>query len=188
MELVEGHIAKVSIKDWNGKKFYSVKLVNQDPYYGFGMFAPKAKEGDKVTFDAEVNEKGYWQAKGGSLKVVAKSAEEVVQGAAVAAVQGKSQEERGFWAKKEIREVRNDELREIGASRNTAIEWINTLIKVEALKLPAKQADKEAAMNALLDDTVAKFRGLKQAVSDPVPTKAAPAASVGPSEEEVPWN
>lgn len=182
--LQQGFVSKILTRPYNGKTMYSLALVNQDGLFGFGAFPPKAGVGDKVEFDAEKNEKGYWQAKGGSLKVVAGASQESVQQAPKASQAGSYAGKDDYWNRKEVRDLKQDELREIGATRNTAIEWIKLLLSQEALKLPAKAPDKEAALNALLEDTVTKFRS---APAKQIADKAQEASVIEP-QESVPWN
>lgn len=163
--MIKGVVQQVSSKKWNGKTFYSVKVAGD--YYGTGMKRPRVDEGDTVRFDAEQNDKGYWQVDG-DIEVLEKGEEVESTGA-----KANGNDKQGFYDRKEARERRNDTLREIGASRNTAIEWIKVLIGQEALKVPTKNAEREQFLNTLLDDYIAKFRGLEKAEEE-VPQKAEP--------------
>lgn len=58
---MKGKIEAVSTKEANGKTWHSMKIG--DTWYGTGAKAGGAK-GDFVEFEAEQNDRGYWQAKG----------------------------------------------------------------------------------------------------------------------------
>jgi hypothetical protein len=160
---------------------YTLVLTNDGNFYGLGTFKPRANPGDFVEFQAEKNDKGYWQADKNTLKVVASPSPAVagVPATGVAAQASssprpsKSPEERGFWEKKEIREVRNDDLRSLGAARNTAIEWVKFLVEKEAIPVVTKVAGREEALNAVLDDYTKKFmRGIVEGPAGPAVTEA----------------
>lgn len=173
-------------KPWNGKNFYSLKLDDGN-LYGFGTYRPAADVGDKVSFDATRKPNGYYEAIKGTLKIE-KVPEGSAQNVPAAVVAGKSKGSDEFWSNKEKREVKNDELRQLGASRNTAIEWIKVKLQAEALKLPAKAADKEKALDALLQETVDLFMGKVKETGTVVATSKTveiPAEDV--SEEAPPW-
>ena len=63
---MNGKIEAVSTKEYKGKTYYSMKV--NDTWYGAGLKSPGAK-GDFVEFDAEQNDKGYWNA--GNIKKAA---------------------------------------------------------------------------------------------------------------------
>lgn len=63
---MNGKIEAVSTKEYKGKTYYSMKV--NDTWYGAGLKSPGVK-GDFVEFDAEQNDKGYWNA--GNIKKVA---------------------------------------------------------------------------------------------------------------------
>ena len=153
--MVSGIVASVATKNWQDKTFYSLKL-NDGEYYGFGEFRPPAAPGDKAEFYAKKDQKGFWKADKASLKI-SKGTEEERSNASARSVTGQSMNKDDYWARKEHRDLENDRMRNIGAARNTAIEWISTLLKAEAIKLPAAQAKKEEALNHLLNSYVELF-------------------------------
>lgn len=153
--MIQGQITRVLEKQWNDKTFYTIQVDGE--YYGLGEAKPKAKPGDTAQFEADKNPKGFWAIKKGTLAITPAPAESVSTAPVVAQVGGKSQGSNEFWANKEAREVKNDHLRSLGAARNTAIEWIKFLTQTESLKLPAKTADKEQALNLLLNNYVELF-------------------------------
>ena len=156
-----GTIKKILTKDWGNKTLYSVVLNETDKIYGLGAFRIKAKPGDSIKFESTVNAKGYPEINTKTLEVTENKEATHVGVTAQSAVRGSNGLSKDdYWGRKELRDLRQDELREIGATRNTAVEWIKFLMEKEALKLPVKVADREASLNALLDDYVNKFRGI----------------------------
>jgi len=190
-----GTVSAVLSQDVNTKRgqmtFWSVALAGQDGFHGFGPKKPKIKKGDKVTFMSEENDRGFLQADVDTLEVTP-GKEEVRSNSSSGAVANDSKAKGGYWDEKAARDVVNDEKREIGASRNTAIEWIKFLLANEALpKMPAA-AKREEYLNSLLDDYMNKFRGLEVAPKVPekkVKTTTKPEAEVAePEEQEEEWN
>ena len=174
--MVTGIVSKVLTKAWNGKTFYSLALVN-DKIYGFGMKNPKANPGDTVAFESTVNAKGYPEGDFNTLKVT-KGEPAVVSGGSVGASRAMGKDD--YWTRKEARDVENDKLRTIGAGRNTAIAWIDLLLKNEVIKLPAKAADREKALNAILADYTLKFAGK----DEPAPATEPEEAQEEPATQE----
>lgn len=183
MAMHSGVVKGVFEKDWNGKKFYTLNMTNLDKGVGFGTHNPRVNPGDQVEFEMGYNDKGYPTAKGGSLRVVQKGAEIAAQGPSAAAVGASAMGKDDYWKRKEDRDTRQDELREIGATRNTAIEWVKFLIEREALKVPTKAADKEAFFNELLQNYIDTFRG--KTTTPILKAKAAPTIQVTPEEPPV---
>jgi hypothetical protein len=174
--MISGQVTQVYQKQWQDKTFYSLQL-NDGENYGFGPFKPSAGIGDKVEFEAEKNPKGFWAAKKDTLKVTKGTEQEVTAASAKAVSKDK------YWTDKETRDIHNDQLRSLGACRNTAIEWIKVLLQNEAAKLPAAAAKKEEALNHLLDSYVDLFmNGVKKEVKE----KVAPSATE--AEDAAGWN
>lgn len=156
MSLHSGYVRDIPTRDWQGKTFWSVKLSNGD-LIGFGPKRPNCEVNDYVEVVANKNDKGYLQAKPGDIKVTAAPADNSVSKGASASSYVDPKEK--YWLDKGVRDAIQDELRAVGASRNTAIEWIKFLVTQGAVPLPKKQADLEEALNLLLDDYTKKFRG-----------------------------
>lgn len=181
--MVTGIVSKVFTRPFGNKTMYSLGLVN-DKIYGFGGHNPNAQTGDTVEFEAAQNAKGYWTADKDTLKVT-KGTAKTVSGASTGATAAAGGT--GYWDRKETRDLANDRARELGASRNTAIEWVKFLANVEALKLPATQSKKEDALNSYLDDYTAKFMGSKNE-KEPAAAVKAVEAVVEDQEADGTWN
>lgn len=191
--MVQGTVKQVIERPWGNKTMYSLSLLDHEVLYGFGPVNPRAKPGDKVEFEAEKNAKGYWQGDKATLKVVA-GTNEVSSGGSSVVVAKAAVGKDSYWDRKESRDVTNDEHRELGATRNTAIEWIKLLISQEAFKLPPA-TKREDFFNALLADYILRFRGLLlEPVAKPAKAGKAPVsaeAQLGVEEtvsEDDTWN
>ena len=141
-----GVVHRINTRQWQGKTFYSFALSGQDGWFNMGIRKPPT-EGTTIAFEAKPNEKGYMEV---DTKTIQRKADGTPQPAntALAASNGATG---GYWDKKAERDIKNDQLRELGASRNTAIALIELMLKAEAIKLPTKQADKEAVIWEILD-------------------------------------
>jgi hypothetical protein len=172
MAVVEGIIGRVSSRQFNGKNFYSFALNGQDGWYGTGIKRPPP-EGTSVRFESKKTPKGYLEVDGaieirtdgeaGTARISSNGSSNTSSGnAGVVGNSGaggyskKSAEERGYWDRKEQRDLKNDADRELGASRNTALNIIDLMIKHEAVKFPAV-AKREEFIWTLLDKYTAKL-------------------------------
>lgn len=162
MQEYSGVVQKVIDRNGpGGKVFYSFTLSGQDGFFGTGTKKPPAV-GTSISFSAGENAAGYLQADTKTIQYKSDGAvgpASVVRTASQAKAGGKSVEEKGYWEKREAREVRNDNLRELGASRNTAIALIDLMIKNEAVPLPKTVAKREEFLFTLLDTYVGKLMG-----------------------------
>lgn len=157
-QLYKGYIREILTKPWNDKTFYTIKLSTGDNV-GFGSWPPKnLKEGDYIQVEAEKNKNGFLQADKKTYKVLDAPTETVSSGTSAVAVKSTAaQSSAEYWAAKEARDIKNDYAREVGASRNTAIEWIKFLVTQNALPMPTKKSDAEEDLNNLLNDYTKKF-------------------------------
>jgi hypothetical protein len=161
----QGTVKKVLTKNWQDKTLYSLILNESEKIFGLGTFRLKAKPGDFVKFEYSVNKNGYPDANTKTLEVTENKEAIHTEVSAKAAGRASGLSKDDYWNRKEARDLRQDELREIGATRNTAVEWIKFLMEKEALKLPTKMADREQALNALLNDYIDRFRGIGHSTS-----------------------
>ena len=171
--MVEGVVSRTSAKPWNGKTFYSFALNGQEGWYNLGMKRPPA-EGTSVRFEYKVNSKGYKDVDG-PIEIRTDGAVEpapsVTQFQNVGGKSNWGSSSTGgaagaYWDRKEARDIRNDDLRELGATRNTAIAIIDLMIKNEAIKLPAV-AKREGFLWDVLDRYVNKLRGIGEITDKP---------------------
>lgn len=120
--------------------YFSLKIG--DEWYGGGKTAPNAAEGDmvEVTYNSK-DVKGKLYHNSVAIKVVNKTAA-VAASAKAAVAQGAGGDKDAFWRKKEDRDIVNDHKRELGATRNTAVEIVN--FAIEKGFLPAMDKVKAA--------------------------------------------
>lgn len=159
MALFKGYIKEVIERQTDWGKMYNIKLSTGDQI-GFGKFPPKAKmvEGDYVQVEAELNDKGYLNGKNKTFKVLPKPAEEeTVAASAANVVKWAASGKDDYWKGKEARDVVNDKARNVGAARNTAIAWIDLLMKNDAIKISTKKDEREDQLNTALDEYTKKF-------------------------------
>lgn len=165
--------------------YFSLKIG--DEWYGGGKTAPDASEGDmvEVTFTTkEVGGKVYRNAT--SIKVANKSA--TVARSAKAAVGLSSAGDKDlYWKNKEARDVVNDGKRELGATRNTAVEIVNFAIDKGYLPAldKAKAQDKFDLYLSIIEGTAHKLISSSQheAAKSPSP-KLAKAPAEAEEEED----
>jgi hypothetical protein len=159
MALYKGYIKEVLTRDTDWGKMYNIKLSTGDQI-GFGKYPPKVKmvEGDYVQVEADLNDKGYLNGKNKTFKVLPKPTEgEDVAPAAASVARGASVGKDDYWKGKEARDVVNDRARNVGAARNTAIAWIDLLMKNDAIKISTKKDEREDQLNTALDEYTKKF-------------------------------
>lgn len=124
MSEVSGTIQEIQTRGVaGGKTAYNLVVGGQS--YGAGLYAPKAKVGDYVTFVVDES-RGYKNVERGTLKV-GKAPKEYKEPTS-AATSGYTQKAASF-------DSRQDAISRQAAS-NTAIGFLELLIKAEALALP----------------------------------------------------
>lgn len=135
---MQGYVQKISQKSGHGAKGpYTLFSMNVDgEWYGTGFNAPACKEGDYVSFD--VVQKGKF-----------KNAENVSVASQQSAV--------GSAPSGNIPVNKKDVSIHYQSCRKDAIQTLGVLLQHEAVKLPAKQADKYDAALAILDELTNQY-------------------------------
>jgi hypothetical protein len=173
--IVKGVVYKVFSRPAGRGTAYSIKLEGNDVYYGCGFKDPGLNPGDAVQFEANLNAKNYWEVDPKSIRKL--DSTPVIHNPTArqaVAVNGKDD----YWTRKEQRDIANDVARNIGASTNTAISFVELLLKAEAVKLPAKIADREQVLAELVSYYAKKFRGESTEDEAPTPTPVVEQAAV----------
>lgn len=116
----------------NGKKAYDIQVAGD--WYGAGLYAPKAKEGDYVTFRVAYNG-NFKNVERNSLKV---SANKQTDAAPVANVR----------AAVSSFDARQDTISRQAAS-NTAVAWITLLHAAGALPAPKTKGSAQATLDMI---------------------------------------
>lgn len=146
---------------------YTVQLENEG-YIGVGFQAPPCNEGDTISLQYELNDRGYKQMVKGSMQVLQSGAPAPApqpQAAPQAAQGGESKQ--GYWDAKAKKDVETQRAIQYQASRNAAIDVAKMALENDCLSLGAKKADKLDILLAFIDETTDRFN---QDVSDVIQT------------------
>lgn len=138
MSEVSGVIQEIATRSVaGGKTAYNLIVGGQS--YGAGLYAPKAKVGDYVTFSVDES-RGYKNVERGTIKVSANKPANYSEPPAAkpAAAKGGTPYD-----------ARQDAISRQAAS-NTAISYLQLQQATGALALPAKKADQMVALDAIL--------------------------------------
>jgi hypothetical protein len=142
----QGVVSKIHSKDFPNGTAYSFTLSGDRTFYRLGNTPPSFKEGDSVRFEtAQKGQNTYarnvvlWKEDGVTSS---KPASEIARSSSGP----KTSDE--FWRNKEQRDVLVQSRIELQSCRNSAIELVRLLLQpgVEAVKLPAAQAKREAIL------------------------------------------
>lgn len=135
---MQGNVAFVNEKNWNGKTLYSFKLQNDPTLYTCGMTKPTVSKGDYITFEGKETNNGRFEVDVRSINV--KKAEVVTPN-------------KGYFRD----DSKRQETIEWQAARNSAIAAAGVILQAGALKLPAKEADKYSVVTMLISELTHKF-------------------------------
>lgn len=133
-----GVVDKKYTKNLKGKTFYSFNL--DDTWYRTGMREGKFEEGDKITFDYEVDEYGN-QVDLKTVKVLesgvaqSKPAKAVAKGASS---KGVSKDD--YWQRKEQADVDRQKIISFQAAFNSATNIVGLALQHEAISLGSAKA------------------------------------------------
>jgi hypothetical protein len=144
MSTIKGVVYKVFTRPAGRGTAYSIKLDGDAVYYGTGFKAPPVTAGQYISFEASKNARGHWDAEMDTIKILPNEVQVQTTGS------GMSITKDDYWKRKEDRDLLNDKLRNVGARTNTAIAFVELLIKADAVKLPAKQSDREEVIAGLV--------------------------------------
>lgn len=136
MSEISGVIQQIKTKKVGAQQKTAYDLQVAGQWYGYGFYAPKAKEGDYVTFTG-VQNGNFWNVERGTLKVGKAPKEEVR-----AAVQQQVRSAVGSF------DARQDAISRQAAS-NTAIAWVTFLHAAGAL--PVSTSKSKGAQQEALD-------------------------------------
>lgn len=140
-------MGKIYSKDFGDQTAWSFTLRGDRTFYRLGNKKPAFSEGDSVQFEVEMKGQNAY-ARGVSQW----AAGDVVQNHPVQNVaQAAPRTADDFWRRKELRDVETQKRIELQSCRNSAIEMVGLLAKMEAVKLPAKQADKVPVVEELVN-------------------------------------
>lgn len=165
-------IAAGTVKYVNGPNdygFYSVKIDGHDKSFGMGKKAPSCKVGDVVELNYKLNTKGYPEADFKSLRVVSAqqaafnaSPKQLVDAAVKYAANPASKEmsKDDYWRRREERDVMTQNEIRLQASRNSAVAFMDFLVKNGLMEIPtptAKNRTKADSAKLFLDKLTDQF-------------------------------
>jgi len=156
--MIQGVIGRVRDSQFGSKIFYSFALNGQEGWYGTGTKKPP-REGTSVRFNEKTNAKGYKEVDGG-IEILTDG--QVAPAGNISSTTGaqptQSKGQSAYWDRKETRDLVNDAARELGATRNTALAFIDLGLKYEVFKLPAA-AKREEFLKTLWDKYTKELMG-----------------------------
>jgi len=142
--IVTGQIEKIAVKETQWGKYYDVHV--NDTKYGIGKKRPAFSDGDWVTFEAEQNEKGYYNADPTTFK----KAEPMKAKASTTP----APETRKTWVPDDKRQ---DSI-SYQAARNSALAFVDLLLKAEKVDFgKMKGADSIALLETYVDNYTTRF-------------------------------
>lgn len=143
---MQGKVAFVNERPWQGQMLYSFKLANDEALYVCGTTKPNVVKGDFVTFEAKENKRGQMAV---NMSSIVRKEGEVLSPSDGAKPQG--------WAKSGFNDDKRQRTIEWQAARNSAIAAAQVILSNGAIKLPAKESGKYDAVMALIADLTKQF-------------------------------
>lgn len=161
--MISGVVSKVNARPMQGAKgpytLYSFALQGQQGWHSLGFDLHGVSEGQSVSFELRKNARGYDEVDPESIKIL--EGQVVSNGSAAAVAKapyspkkvwntksgGKKDE---YWDNRELRDIETQKRIELQSCRNSALQFVDILVKTDALKFPAKQADRVGHLEDLL--------------------------------------
>ena len=144
---MKGVVGRIYSKEFqDGNTAWSFTLRGDRAFYRLGSKKPHFSEGDSIQFDVEM--KGANAYARNATPWTGGEVSQAQPAAAVAAASPRTADD--FWRRKEQRDVETQKRIELQSCRNSALELVKLLVSTEALKLPAKQADKVPVVEELV--------------------------------------
>lgn len=154
-----GVVKNVSSREFNGNNLYSFTLNNVRSFFRTGTTPPGVEAGQFVTFTGLPDPKGNVNVDRGSINAREASTKEAASSLKSfrSSVPSGSKEmtSTGYWEAKEKRDISTQKRIEIQSVRNSALTFIDLLLKSESFKLPAK--NRVEAMEELLEHYMSEF-------------------------------
>ena len=142
-----------------GSLAYSVQMDNGE-WYGHGFDVPKFQEGQQVSFNIAYNGQ-YKNVDVGSVQVTGGAPQQQAPQPANQPRKAYNKPAGGgkdkYWEDKAKDDKARQACIEHQSSRNASIALLGVLMENDAIKLPAKAADKFDAAMAIVDEMTAKF-------------------------------
>lgn len=150
-------------------KAYAVKMDDGN-FYGAGFDKDKITfdRGDVISFNVTYNGK-YRNMDMDSVEVLGKAEpkkETETPQKPKSAGSGAAVSRDDYWTQKAEKDERTQKEIRLQASRNAAIQFVNTLLEKDLVTLPTKKADKVEAVEQLVDHYTHKYYEDTEAVSN----------------------
>lgn len=146
-KVVTGIIQEINKKSVAGGKFaYDVTVAGKS--YGYGLYPPKAKEGDYVKFDID-DSRGYENVARNSMKVSSGKPPPEVVAQNEASIPQKNSEGTSFDGRQDVISRQS--------ARNTAVAYMNVLAVSGALAVPATKGKQMEFMDTILTKYTQEF-------------------------------
>jgi len=186
---IKGVVSKVSSNHYNNKELWSFRLRGDNNYYNTGEIKPHVLEGQSIEFETKLSPSGKHTALLDTVREWKPDSDVPLTNTPVRGFVKsfkKDPDKDLYWANKEARDIKNDKLRELGATRNTAISFVEMLIKVDGLKLPAAQNKKEEVLFEAVNHYTEKF--LKTHTEEPSAGEEQVGATASVGEPDESWS
>lgn len=162
----KGTVAFVNEKVFNNSVLHSFKLRDDNTLYMCGKDKPAIAKGNYIEFEAYEDSQGRTVVVPATITV--REAEVLQPGTVTSGKPAYSAYRKPFgktdagakdeyWKKREESDNARQKTIEYQAARNSAIAAATVILSNSALKLPAKEADKYAAVMGLIGDLTARF-------------------------------
>src|SRR5688572_11866989 len=137
-----GIVAGISSFPFNDTKLWSFQLKNVRTYFRTGQKAPDFEMGQFVEFEGEADEKGNVKVDPKTIKVSDPHQTPEVKGVkgfrtAIPKASNAEMTSNGYWEARTIRDIETQKRIEIQSCRNSALQFIEILASMEALRLGA---------------------------------------------------
>lgn len=191
MSSVKGVVQKTFAKPFGDKTLHSFTLQGNQTFYGTGE-RRLVEEGKAYEFMTRTAPSGRISVENGTLRpwdapagaIQAPPVQNFSGGTPYKRAFQKDEGKDSYWKGKEDRDVRNDSLRELGATRNTAISLMTLMLANGAVKLPAKESAKEQALYELFEHyTELLMKGREVDAEETEADSSAAAVDVPPTED-----
>lgn len=145
--MYSGVVEKTTYNEWKGKKLYAIRLTGDSEFYNTGEVVPPVQPGQYIEFEAKIGNKDRKMVEIKSIVVKQGAPANQAPVLPVSSAASKDQ----YWEGRAARDVIQDRLKAIGASRNTSIELVKLMIAHEAIPVPKLLKDREAFLLGVVD-------------------------------------
>jgi hypothetical protein len=156
---MQGAVSFVSEKPWQNKVLHSFKLANDPTWYGMGTIKPPISKGDFVEFEVDVAPNGRVNVRGGNITVrkAAQASQQVAPAQAWKNAEGSGMTKDDYWKNREARDIVVQERIQYQSARNSAIAFVDLLLKKECVEPPKAMNKRYDWLFALVNEVTEKY-------------------------------